>query len=240
METLGRCQATRPNSHRTSADNVSWHTSGDSVAGGRLVLLRHGETWFNADGRYATRSDVPLSERGRAQAARAAGAFASARIDRVVSSPLSRALETARLIAAACRACPSRPRVDQRLVEIDAGPFEGKTPTELAGGPLREAFVSWQADADPTSPPGAESLDSAVLRLRAASRDMHRLPGTTLAVTHGSLARVFVCSIGLGAAPHNYRRLWLDNCCCAVFDTGGSELRLLAFNASPEAVVREL
>jgi len=201
------------------------------------VLLRHGETAWNAEGRYATRSDIPLSDRGRAQAVRAAGAFASAPIDRVVSSPLARALETARLIAGACHGCVSPPAVDHRLVEIDAGPFEGKTPAELARGPLREAFASWQRDAHPTPPPGAETLDSAVLRLRAAAGDLRRLPGTTLAVTHGSLARIFVCSVGLGTAPWNYRRLWLDNCRCAVFDTGGPELRLLAFNASPEAVV---
>jgi glucosyl-3-phosphoglycerate phosphatase len=201
------------------------------------VLLRHGETEWNAEGRYATRSDVPLSARGRAQAVRAAGAFASAPIDQVVSSPLSRALETARIITAACHACVSRPTVDHRLVEIDAGPFEGKTPRELAGGPLREAFASWQSDAHPTPPPGAETLESAVLRLHAAGRDLRRLPGTTLAVTHGSLARVFVCAVGLGAAPWNYRRLWLGNCRCAVFDTDGPELRLLAFNASPEDVV---
>ena len=94
------------------------------------MLMRHGETVWNAEHRFTTRTDVELSAAGLEQAAEAARALSAVGIDRVFASPLSRARRTAELIAAAqATDCPVL--VDERLTEIDAGPFEGMTSAEI-------------------------------------------------------------------------------------------------------------
>ncbi len=89
----------------------------------RLTLIRHGLTEWNASGRFQGHSDVPLSPAGRAQAVLLAGYLATfPTIDVVMSSPLKRAVETARI------AMPDRElRLDPRLRELDFGAFEGLT-----------------------------------------------------------------------------------------------------------------
>ena len=66
----------------------------------RLILIRHGETVWNLERRFTTRTDVELSDAGLEQARRAAEALAAVSIDRIYSSPLRRALRTAEMIAA--------------------------------------------------------------------------------------------------------------------------------------------
>lgn len=197
----------------------------------RLILMRHGETAWNAEGRFTTRSDVPLSEIGLAQAEAAARAMASTPVDRIFCSPLARAHRTAEAVAAA-RAAPPPVVPDKRLAEIDAGPFEGLTVAEIEAGPLAEAFHSWHTDLDPRFPQGAETFDSALARIDSFLREHEPLPGTTLLVTHGSLARVVVSTRLLRAAPALHRRLWLDNCRMAVIDSGRGAPQLTAFNVA--------
>ncbi|MDX6550349.1 MAG: glucosyl-3-phosphoglycerate phosphatase, partial [Gaiellales bacterium] len=101
----------------------------------RLILIRHGETVWNHEHRFTTRTDVALSETGIEQARAAAESLAAVSIDRIYSSPLQRAARTAEMIAARQgNECPVA--ADPRLVEIDAGPFEGLTEEELKAGPL--------------------------------------------------------------------------------------------------------
>ena len=122
--------------------------------------------------------------------------------------------------------------VDERLTEIDAGPFEGLTPEEIDAGPLHEAHVLWRADRDPVTPPGAETLTAARDRAAAFYADVSSLPGTTLAATHGSLTRVLVAAVVLAADPAAHRRMWLENGHWAVVEHG-ERPRLVAFNAGP-------
>ena len=193
------------------------------------MLMRHGETVWNAEHRFTTRTDVELSAAGLEQAAEAARALSAVGIDRVFASPLSRARRTAELIAAAqATDCPVL--VDERLTEIDAGPFEGMTSAEIAAGDLAEAYHGWHA-LGTEFPPGTERFDDALARASAFLADHAGLPGSTLVVTHGSLARLIVCSHFLGGAPLNHRRLWLDNCRLAVIEWRGGVPKLIAFNA---------
>jgi broad specificity phosphatase PhoE len=198
----------------------------------RLILIRHGETVWNAERRFTTRSDVELSDAGLAQAAAAARALESETIDRIYTSPLQRAARTAGIIAGAQRAaCPVT--ADDRLVEIDAGPFEGKTSEELEAGTLAAAFAAWHTDdAEPVFPDGAEPFADALRRASAFLHEHAGEPGTTLIVTHGSLARLIVCSHFLGGPPPLHRRLWLDNCRLAVFEERQGVPKMVAFNAA--------
>ena len=179
----------------------------------RLILVRHGVTAWNTEGRYTTRSDIPLSDAGIAQAQAAAAALASgAHRPRLLLAARTRPQDRRDHRGRPERRAPPPLQVDERLTEIDAGPFEGLTAAEINAGPLAEAHTLWHSDTDPVTPPGAETLESARDRAAAFFADVSALPGTTLAATHGSLARVLVASVVLGAPPPAHRRLWLDNC----------------------------
>jgi broad specificity phosphatase PhoE len=197
----------------------------------RLIVVRHGVTAWNVEGRYTTRTDVPLSPAGIEQARAAAAALADEPIDRVFCSPLSRARTTGEMIAAA-QPRPIDVVVDRRLTEIDAGPFEGLTPAQIDAGPLAEAHARWHTDTDPVTPEGAETLASARDRAAAFFAEVSALPGTTLAATHGSLARVLVAAVVLGADPAAHRRMWFDNGHWAVIEHD-DRARLVAWNLGP-------
>jgi broad specificity phosphatase PhoE len=92
----------------------------------QLVLVRHGETEWSRDGRHTGRTDLPLTEQGRAEAERVRPLLDAYSLARVLSSPLSRALETCRLVGLGDRA-------EQRdeLLEWDYGEYEGMTTAEI-------------------------------------------------------------------------------------------------------------
>jgi broad specificity phosphatase PhoE len=196
----------------------------------RLILVRHGQTVWNLERRFTTRTDVELSDAGVEQARIVAEALAPVRIDRIYSSPLVRALRTAEMIAAA-QAEPCPVVTDGRLTEIDAGPFEGKTEQELEAGPLAAEFARWHTDGVPEFPAGSEPFDAALARASQFLDEHDGEPGTTLVSTHGSLARLIVCSHFLGGPPPLHRRLWLDNGRLAVFEWRGGVPKMVAFNA---------
>ena len=195
----------------------------------RLILVRHGATAWNAEGRFTTRTDVELSPVGREEAEAAARALAGIGIARVMCSPLLRARATGEAIAAAAPGPPAV-TIDERLREMDAGPFEGLTGAEIEAGPLAGEFHRWRSETDPVFPDGAETYESAVARARSFFVDVRNLPGTTIAATHGSLARVLVTAVILGIDPGLHRRMWLDHCHCAVVALDESPPRLVALN----------
>ena len=201
----------------------------------RLVLVRHGATVWNAEGRFTSRSDVELSPAGLEQAEAAGRALAGVAIDRVVSSPLRQARATGERIAAALPAAPPV-TIDERLREIDAGPFEGLTGAEIEAGPMAAEFHRWRSETDPVWPDGAETYESAAARARSFFDDVRDLPGTTLAATHGSLARVLVTAEILGINPGLHRRMWLDHCGCVVIALDESPPRLMALNVPARTI----
>ena len=209
--------------------------SGSLPADRLLVLVRHGATTWNAEGRFTTRTDVELSAEGAEQASAAARDLAALPIDRVVCSPLRRARATGEAIAAAAPGAPPV-TVDDRLREIDAGPFEGLTGAQIEAGPLAESFHRWRSETDPEWPDGTESYASAVARARAFFDDVRNLPGITVAATHGSIARVLVTAVVLGVNPGLHRRMWLDHCHCAVVALDASSPRLVALNVAPRTI----
>jgi probable phosphoglycerate mutase len=194
-------------------------------------LIRHGETVWNAERRFTTHSDVPLSEVGLEQVAAAADALAATAIDRIYSSPLQRARVTAEMIASR-QAIAAEVTVDDRLTEIDAGPFDGMTEDELRSGPMADDYARWHTDTDPAFHEGAESFDAALARAAAFLDEHAGETGTTLVVSHGSLTRLIVSSYFLGGPPPLHRRLWLDNCRLAVVEWRGGVPKIIGFNVT--------
>jgi len=146
-----------------------------------ILLVRHGQTPANAEGRLLGRADPPLDATGVAQAE----ALAAAAGDwpgpvRVVSSPLRRCTETAAAIAAAVGATVE---VDERWIELDYGQLEG---TPLAEVPP-EVWRAWRSDLT-FRPPGGETLAELGARVRAACDDIEGVAGAeeVVVVSHVS------------------------------------------------------
>ena len=150
-------------------------------------LVRHGETAWNAERRVQGRTDVPLHDVGREQAALTGRRLADTRFAAVYSSDLVRARETAEIIVAASNTGPYEIVFDERLREVSFGTVEGKTWTEMDDDVKAVQHVR---DLD-FAPPGGESyrelLDrlggfADMLRERHASDDV-------LVVGHGAAFR---------------------------------------------------
>ena len=147
-----------------------------------LLLIRHAESIWNAEGRWQGQEDPPLSARGREQAAALAAELASAGIAQLVTSDLLRARATADPLA---RAFGLDVISDPRLRELDVGRWGGRTRQEIAA---RDADLLARFDAgDPDARAGGrESLALLRARARAALRELcESAPGGRLAlVTH--------------------------------------------------------
>jgi glucosyl-3-phosphoglycerate phosphatase len=132
----------------------------------RFVLVRHGVTDWNREGRWQGQLDPPLSDTGRHEARLVANRLAGddvLRPVRIVASSLARARETADIIGAATGVAVEP---DRRLMELGAGEWEGHTHAELEATD-GERYRLWRTS--PTyAPPGAEPIPDAVARVREA------------------------------------------------------------------------
>jgi glucosyl-3-phosphoglycerate phosphatase len=187
----------------------------------KLVLWRHGQTAFNADRRFQGQSDVPLNAAGRGQAERAAPYLAAMRPDAIFSSDLSRASETAEVLA---RLTGLPVQLDKDLRERGGGSWEGKTAAEIAEL-YPDAYAAW------APPDGEAALAVADRASLAMERIADNLPGGSLAVVvgHGG-------ALGFGAArllgiPDDLRALGaFGNCHWSVLSRRFGHWRLLAHN----------
>lgn len=200
-----------------------------------LLLTRHGKA-APANLVLGAQLDLPLTDEGRREAEALAVRLAGIRIDRILSSPMARALETAQTIAR------GRPiEVDKRLRELDYGRWEGLTHAEIQ---VRdpEPWVAWESDPAATHAPDGECGDDVARRVRAFLTDLlaaelgggEATPGgqrrppdpggsrgrvsesqaeaegerRVLAVAHGTLDRILLC-VAMGLPVRDYRRRFI-------------------------------
>ena len=175
----------------------------------RLVLLRHGETEYNREGRWqGSGSDPSLTERGVEQARAAAAALEGVRFDAVYASDLVRAVETARIVAAALGLSV---QMEEGLREMAHGAWEGKSVEEvLATWP--EEHAALEADPWSVGRPGGESYRDLAARLWPVLDGIaDRHPGgRVLAVTHGGPIRLVLSQL-TGTPLTRRDRLGVDN-----------------------------
>jgi glucosyl-3-phosphoglycerate phosphatase len=155
----------------------------------RVILLRHGQTDYNVDGRMQGHLDSHLTPTGHEQAAVAAPVLAKLAPDRLISSDLRRAVDTAELVGAAC-GLPVK--FDPRLRETHLGRWQGYTVAEID----REypgAIATWRSDPG-WAPPAGESRIAVVARARpvvdeldAELADSDDRSETVLLVAHGGV-----------------------------------------------------
>lgn len=165
-----------------------------------LLLIRHGETAWNREGRYQGHADPPLSRAGQAQARRLARLCASFRIDAVFSSDLIRAVETAVPLAGA-QALPVR--TDPRLRELHFGIWDGRRAEDvIASDPA--GWEAWFADPVTLSPPGGETAEVLWDRFNAVLRQIveEYHDKTVAVVTHGGPLRLLLAWLAYGRLLH--------------------------------------
>ncbi len=160
----------------------------------RILLVRHGQSTWNAAGRWQGRADPPLSPLGERQAGSAATAATVNAVTDVWASPLERARRTAEVVAEAL-GNPSV-RIEERLVERDAGEWTGLTRDEIEAG--------WPGYlADRRRPPAFEADDELTSRALEVLHEIaaHAAGATVLAVSHSGLIRSIEHALGAESPP---------------------------------------
>jgi len=204
-----------------------------------LILTRHGLTTAGESAVLGGQLDVVLAPEGRAQAEALARRLTGVRIDRIISSPMLRALETAQIVAT------GRPvEVDERLRELDYGRWEGLVSAEIDDRDP-ELRARWEHDPASTHAPGGESGEDVAVRVLSflvdllaaetpapallAATEVRRSPDPggsrpaiseeaaeaqgerrVLVVAHGTLNRILLC-VALGAPVRDFRRRFMQD-----------------------------
>jgi len=192
-----------------------------------IVLVRHGETESNKLGLFRGRLDVPLNETGRHQAAAVARALRDDPVAAVFTSPLERAVATARAIAGEHGLDPV---VDESFNNIDLGKWQGleKSRVELEEPDL---WNLWMTDPDRWGVPGAESLSGVRERaLRGALALLPEFAGRRLViVSHRSVLKLLAGAL-LGMVSGYFWKFYLDNAGYSVLGQRGDDFVLLKWN----------
>lgn len=185
-----------------------------------VYFIRHGTTENNIGGRFQGKSDIPLGEVGKKQAACLGERFASILLDAVYTSPLKRAYQTAEGV---CAKLDLQPILCDDLREIDGGLLEGRT-NEENNRDYPEAMYAFRNNPPDFCPPEGESARQVHERVTAAIRQIVQdNPGKSIAiVSHGY---ALLCSVGCLGIPFEQLKTGIlanASVSCVQFDTDGS------------------
>lgn len=171
-----------------------------------LYFIRHGETDWNATGRYQGQMDIPLNTRGRSQAARNGRVLKELLADPAsldyVSSPLGRARETMEIVRRELALPPERYRLEDRLKEVHYGSWEGELSEDLLFIDA-EGLEARSADPFNWQPRGGESYAQLAARVSPWLSEITR---DTVVTSHGGVSRVVRGAL-LGLDPQRVPRL---------------------------------
>jgi probable phosphoglycerate mutase len=174
--------------------------------GVELYLVRHGETEWSRARRHTGRTDLPLSPAGEAEAAALGRHLRGLEVDRVLSSPMTRAVTTARLAGFG-----DRVELTDALLEFDYGEYEGRTTAEI-----RATRPRWDLFRDGC--PGGEQVGDAAGRARALLAELAEPAesnGRVLVFSHGHQLRILTACF-LGLPPDAARHLFLGTASLSV------------------------
>jgi len=143
----------------------------------QVWLVRHAETEWSRSGRHTGRTDVPLTEAGRARAQALAGPLGAHDFALVIASPLSRARETARLAGLG-----DEPEIREDLLEWDYGDYEGITTPEIREG--RPGWYLWRDGV-----PNGETPAEVAARCDRVIEEVLAVDGDVALVAHGHILR---------------------------------------------------
>lgn len=174
-----------------------------------ICLLRHGETAYNADGnKYCGRTDIPLTEKGISQAERMNTLLQDFTFDQILCSPLQRAKTTAEIASGT----PEKVQVDERLIEVDFGQWEGKRSDDfIAEDP--NSWYNWLSDPERfEAGRTGENAKQVIARLDSFYNELLDKydDQTILVVGHNGVNRLFMAQ-QLGMPLKNYRKIVQEN-----------------------------
>ena len=197
----------------------------------RIILVRHGETKWNIEGRYQGQEDTELSERGVTQGHMLAEGLRDIPIDRCISSPLQRSYMTASFCAELHGLTVS---TDARLEEINHGDWEGRLADEIqAKYPVE--FAQWHKTPEVVTMPGqgGENLEAVRRRVRAAFDEYaERYDGeTVLVAAHDAVNKAIICDL-MGSDMSHFWQVKQDNTCINVMECQAGSWRVVLLNST--------
>jgi broad specificity phosphatase PhoE len=168
-----------------------------------LYLIRHGETEWSRARRHTGRTDLPLSPAGEAEARALGQHLRGLEVDRVLSSPLTRATTTAALAGFG-----DRVELTDALLEVDYGEYEGRTTAEI-----RASRPGWALFRDGC--PGGETVEDAAARARRLLDELDASDSRVLLFSHGHQLRILT-AVFLDLPPATARHLFLGTASLSV------------------------
>jgi broad specificity phosphatase PhoE len=186
---------------------------------GEIWLVRHGETEWTVSKQHTGKTDIPLTPQGEEDARELAGVLAGHSFAAVFTSPLQRARRTAELAGFADAA------VDDRLVELDYGEYEGRTSADIRKE--RPEWLLWRDGS-----PGGESMDDAGRRADSVIERISALDGDVLLFGHGHFSRVLGARV-LGLAASEGRLLMLGPGSVSIIGSEHGQRAIRAWNWRP-------
>ena len=192
-----------------------------------IVLVRHGETDWNAAEVFRGRVDVALNEVGIRQAELLGEYLSRDKIDFIYSSPLTRAVRTAEVIA-------KRQKLEvncvENLTDFDFGEWQGLSLKEVKEK-YPDLYKDWIDTPEQVRIPGGESLEEVRNRVMPFVEDavMRCGEGRIVLVSHRVVCKVLICSL-LGIDNSYFPRIKIDNCGITRFDCGDGRLVLKKHN----------
>lgn len=193
----------------------------------RILLVRHGETDWNAAGRIQGHSDTPLNAAGRLQARRAAQRLAREPIRALYSSDLARAFETATIIGVPLGlTVVASPQLRERRY----GEWEGLTAAEIQAH-YPEQFAIWRARSTDFVPPQGETRNELLTRALAELQTIARrhVREMVVVVSHGGLCYVLINHI-LGSVDGDRREFTFGNASIHTLDVTGDQWSVISMN----------
>ncbi|MBE9063045.1 histidine phosphatase family protein [cf. Phormidesmis sp. LEGE 11477] len=198
----------------------------------RLLLVRHGETDWNRDGRFQGKIDIPLNENGHRQAAQAGEFLKAVKIDVAVSSSMLRPKETAEAIL------QHHPGIDlettEQLWEIGHGEWEGMLEAEIEAG-YPGMLSQWQSSPETVQMPAGENLNDVWARAKKGWGDIvatysegiddWETPPTVMVVAHDAINKAILCQL-FGLGPEKF---WQ-------FKQGNGAVSVIDYHAGPDSV----
>lgn len=190
-----------------------------------VYCVRHGESCYNAEGRIQGQSDVPLSQLGHRQSRAVAAALAGLPVEAIYSSPLRRAMQTARPIAEVLKLAI---RTDPRLMEVHAGEFQDRLRVDLEEQ-YPEAMARWRGGHPDFPLPGGETRRHLMKRgLEAFQQIAGGGQEQVVVVSHGGLlAAALKALLGIPAQRHPFV---LDNGSITRLELCDGDVKLLCLN----------
>lgn len=196
----------------------------------RIILVRHGETTWNIEGRFQGQMDTPLSEKGLKQGHMLAEGLRNIPFDLCIASPLQRSYNTGKF----CADLHNIPVVtDERLMEINHGSWEGMLSKDIAVT-YADDFATWHTQPHlVTMPDGGESLEDVRRRVRAAFDEyVEKYPDKTILVAaHDAVNKAIICDL-MGMGMEHFWQVKQDNTCINVLEYNDGAWRCVLLNST--------